>query len=193
MLTIIDIATIKRTLPTVGKGLDKYIKIMDEFRKCDVSQDLEFQRTYKGFYRMRQRTPEFYKCYFDYMEAHKSSNITFSNVLSFLYESTSRIESSFSSKMLATINPEMPVWDVNVLSNLSIHPPRSYHKERLKATIDTYSVLLGWYTMYTETQNAREVIGVFDTIYPGTKITNVKKIDLALWSLGERKSIMKQV
>ena len=187
MLTVIDIATIRNTFPTISKGLEKYVKIISEFRKCDVSVDLGFQRTYKGFYRMRQRTQEFYECYFDYMEANKSSDITFGDVLSFLYKSTSRIEPSFSSKMLATINPEMPVWDVNALSNLSIRPPRPYHKERLKATVDTYSVLLDWYAGYVGTQNARDVIGVFDEIYPDTQITNVKKIDIALWSLGEKK------
>ena len=186
MLTVIDIATIRNTLPTISRGLEKYVKIMGEFRKCDVAKDLMFQRTYKGFYRMR-RNQNFCQCYFGYMEAHKTIIPAFGNVLLFLYESTSRIEPSFSSKMLATINPEMPVWDVNVLSNLSIRPPRPYHKERLKATVDAYSVLLDWYAGYVETQNARDVIGVFDEIYPDTQITNVKKIDIALWSLGEKK------
>jgi hypothetical protein len=161
---------------------------MVELHKRNVSKDTEFQRTYNGFYRMRQRTKEFYQAYFGYMETSKSSEITFDGVLTFLYQQALRIEPSFSSKLLATVNPDKPVWDVNVLSNLSIQPPCYYHKNRLEATVNTYLLLESWYTEYMTTQNAKDVINAFDSVYPNTNITPTKKIDLALWSLGERKS-----
>jgi len=104
-----------------------------------------------------------------------------------LHELTSRHEPSFASKLLATINPDKPVWDVNVLSNLSIKPPRYYAKNRLMEIVTTYGVLENWFADYLKTQNAREVISLFNEIYPTVNITDVKKIDFALWSLGEKK------
>jgi len=187
MLERIDVSVGRKTLPEIRNGVDKYLKIMGDLHKRDVSNDTEFQKTFNGFYRMRQRTKEFYQAYFGYMETNKSSEIAFEDVLTFLYQQASRIEPSFSSKLLATVNPEMPVWDVNVLSNLSIQPPRYYHKNRLEATVNTYLVLELWYTKYLTTQNARDVINAFDAVYPNTNITPTKKIDLSLWSLGEKK------
>jgi hypothetical protein len=120
------------------------------------------------------------------MESEKYSTVTFENILSHLHESISRHEPSFSSKLLATINPDKPVWDVNVLSNLSIIPPKSYIKNRLAEIVKTYHMIESWFDNYLKTQNARDVIGLFDELYPNTKITDVKKIDFALWSLGEK-------
>ena len=188
MLVEIDINTIKRTLPEIKMGVDKYLNLMDSLHRCDVSQDREFQKLYNGFYRMRQRSQEFYQKYFEYMELHKSSMVSFEEVLSYLHDATERFEPSFASKLLATIRPDMPVWDVNVLSNLEITPPRYYQKNRLAYTVKTYSVLENWYARYLKTQNAKEIICLFDKVYPDKQITDVKKIDLALWSLGEKKA-----
>ena len=159
---------------------------MNAFHRCDVSQDKEFQKTYNGFYRMRQRKQEFYQIYFEYMEKHKYSPVSFDDVITYLYNFTSRYEPSFSSKLLATINPDMPVWDKIVLSQLSIKPPPYNSKNRLKEIINIYSVIEDWYIHYLETKNSKDVIYIFDKTFPDTQITNIKKIDLALWSMGEK-------
>lgn len=89
-------------------------------------------------------------------------------------------------KFLATINPDTPVWDKNVLSNLSIKTPGNWCKNRVKKIVETYSILENWYTDYIETQNAKDVIYLFDEVFPNTQVTNIKKIDLALWSMGQK-------
>ena len=38
-----------------------------------------------------------------------------------MYEATGNIEASFSSKMLATINTDMPIWDCYVVQNLCLN------------------------------------------------------------------------
>ena len=40
--------------------------------------------------------------------------------------------------------------------------------------------------MNTGERWAKEVIRIFDNLYPNTSITNVKKIDIALWSMGKK-------
>jgi uncharacterized protein (DUF697 family) len=186
MLKNIDIPVIQRSLSTIDKGVNKYVDIMNCLQNCDVSKDTDFQTLYKGFYRVR-RNNEFCKAYFEYMEEHKNSVITFENVLQYLYDTNKKIEPSFASKLLATINPNMPVWDKNVLSQLSIKAPQLYCKNRFEAVVETYAILENWYMNYLNTDNAKDVIDVFNSVYPNVQTTDIKKIDLALWSLGVKK------
>ena len=191
LLEVIDVEIIRSTLasPKISRGIVKYLYIMDELHKRDVSNSVDFQKIYNGFYRMGRRTPEFYQVYYEYMEKHKSSQIAFEDVLNHLYNNTSRIEASFASKLLATINPDMPVWDENVLSQLSLQRPhlgQSNKEKQLNESVRTFFILLEWYLGFLKTINAKEVIRIFDDFYPNTSITDVKKIDIALWSMGKK-------
>jgi hypothetical protein len=186
MSDMIKVNAVNENAVKIEIGIRKYTNIMERLHNCDVSQDREFQKAYNGFYRVRQKPQEWYQIYYDYMQRHKSDNINFDNVLTYLYKKLDRLESSFSSKLLATINPNMPVWDANVLSQLSIKAPSYSQSNRLNATIETYSVLQKWYAVYLKTPNAQEVTTRFDELFPNTQITDLKKIDLILWSMGRK-------
>jgi hypothetical protein len=184
-MQIIDIEKVEKFLPEIKNGVDKYISIMKEFRSYDVSQNMEFQKSYNGFYRIRQRSTDFYKCYYDYMERGKNSSLIFKDVVEYFNNRFNRIEASFSSKLLATINPNMPVWDSIVLKNLGLKPPAYYKTNRLENIISMYTDITNWYKEYLMTRNSVEILKVFDSIYPDTKLTCVKKIDFVLWSIRE--------
>ncbi|MCL2696885.1 MAG: hypothetical protein FWE74_02245 [Oscillospiraceae bacterium] len=117
------------------------------------------------------------------MQQYKYIDISFEDVITHIHEKTNRIEASFSSKLLATITPDNPVWDKNVLTQLSINHPQYYQKDRLETTIKTYYDIEKWYASYLKTQNAQDIIDQFDILIPNI-LTNVKKIDLVLWSMG---------
>ena len=186
-MEIIDVLAIEQNALKIEVGIKKYMKIMNSLHSCDVSQDREFQVAYNGFYRVRQRSQEWYKIYYGYMQRHKSDSIEFKDVLIYMFEKTGKFEPSFSSKLLATINPDMPVWDGNVLSQLSIKAPQCDKKDRLEATIEKYTDLGKWYDTYLKTKNSQDVVDRFDKLFPNTQITDLKKIDLALWSMGLKK------
>ena len=99
-------------------GLDKYRYIMDNVWNTDVSLNADFQRTFNGFYIVR-RNEEWRKVYYGLFEQMKSGAPTFANILTYLFEHTGNIEPSFSSKMLATIYPNQPIWDQYVVQNLN--------------------------------------------------------------------------
>lgn len=164
----------------IQTGLEKYLHIMHRLHQTDVSQDLEFQRSYNGFYRMRQRPESYYTTYFSFLESHKSDpDLTFRQVLTYLYRKTERIEASFSSKLLATVKPEMPVWDTFVLQNLGLTPPPAYYSKanRIEAIITLYNSICQWYS----SQEAQEKLEFFNFYFPSVNITDTKKIDLILW------------
>jgi len=84
------------------------------------------------------------------------------------------------------IDPNMPVWDSTVLKNLGLRPPAYYKENRLQETIKLYYHIVKWYSEYLETQNAKDILKLFDSIYPDVKLTPVKKIDFVLWSIRQK-------
>ena len=169
----------EKMLDRVEIGLAKYQWIMRRVSETDVSSDAEFQKFYNGFYRMRQRPTDFYKTYFAFLEQNKdNSDLTFEEILPHLYEKTGSIHASFSSKLLATVNPDMPIWDKFVLQNLGLRTPYYYEKDRIQKTVQLYQRICDWY----ESEQATEKLQVFNELFPNVDISNVKKIDFILWA-----------
>jgi len=171
----------KRIIYKIEPGLKKYNTIMDKIHSVDVSKDAEFQRNFNGFYRMRQRSKTFYSTYYSLMEKCKSTPMEFKDILETLYHELNRVEPSFSSKLLATINTSMPIWDVFVLKNLNLKKPPQYSKTRLEDTVKLYDKIVNWYHHKTKSSEGIEMIKIFDEAYPDSNISNIKKIDFILW------------
>lgn len=160
-------------------GIEKYNWIMQRVHETDVLSDAEFQKFFNGFYRIRQRPASFYASYYTYLERNKNNeNLTFQDVVTYLYQETGSIHASFSSKLLATVNPNMPIWDKFVLQNLGLCAPYSYEKDRLQKTVQLYQKIYEWYT----TEEALQKLAFFNQQFPDTNITDVKKIDFILWA-----------
>ena len=174
---------VKIALKNAEVGLFKYLKIMEMLNKVDVSKDSEFQRKYNHFYKMRSRTEEFYSVYYDLLESSKKSGITFDEALKYIHRKLGRVEASFCSKMVATINPEKPIWDKFVLENLNLKVPLPYSKNRIEKVIELYQEIESWYDEFLKTDEALKMINLFDHKYESIPITNLKKIDLVLWQM----------
>lgn len=167
----------------IEAGMRKYVWLMQNLMETDVSSDLEFQRAFNGFYRMRQRPKEFYRVFFLFLEQNKHrTDLTYEEVLNYLYQQTGCIHASFSSKLLATVRTDMPIWDQFVLKNLGLRAPYSYEKDRLRKTVQLYQRICDWY----QTSEAAEKLELFQQAFPETAISDVKKIDFILW--GSRKN-----
>lgn len=166
-------------------GFDKYKMIIERVRKVDVSADLDFQRTYNGFYRIR-RNAEWRAAYYGLFEEIKNSSPTFEQIIRTLYRDTGNIEASFSSKMLATVDVNKPIWDRYVASNLCLNLKGKTKDEQLECAIDLYNQMVCWYEDFVKTENGMECIAEFNKILPDYAwMSDVKKIDFYLWSKRE--------
>ena len=164
-------------------GLDKYLYIIDQLGKTDVSNDADFQRTFNSFYVVR-RNEAWRKVYYQLFEQVKTGTPTFASILTYMYEFTGNIEPSFSSKMLATIFPEKPIWDKYVLQNLNMELVGTTKQKRLDNAIALYADIEKWYDTFLGTNKAKECIEVFDNVIPDYQhISSIKKIDSILWSV----------
>lgn len=155
---------------------------MNRILEVDVSTDAEFQKFFNGFYHMWQRPASFYASYYAYLEQNKhNKELTFEDIVTYLYQETGSIYASFSSKLLATVNPNMPIWDKFVLQNLGLRTPYYYEKDRLQKTVQLYHSICDWY----KSGEAAEKLAEFDAIFPDADISDVKKIDFILWATRE--------
>lgn len=101
----------------VFKGIDKYNHIMANIQKTDVYKDQEFRRIYCSYYGLNRNTSiDFQEKYFGYMQDNKNDKtLNYKDVIRGLYKITKRVDYSFSSKLLHTINPDMPILDKHLM------------------------------------------------------------------------------
>ena len=176
----IDLETAIKNLRCREKAISDYVEIM---RLSNNPQDLVFQKKYDAFYRVR-RNEAWRSEYFKLMnECQGKSVIMFRGILLHLYQVTGQIEPSFTSKMLATIDPDMPIWDSNVLKALGLKPKGSKPDIRLTNAIALYDLICQWYKSFLQREEAKIWIQWFDDEFPEYKKINVvKKIDYILWA-----------
>ncbi|SFT36186.1 hypothetical protein SAMN02910301_0698 [Lachnospiraceae bacterium XBD2001] len=164
-------------------GLDRYQYIMEHVMTTDIASDAEFQRLFNGFYIVR-RNEKWRKVYYSYFESIKHKNPTFDEILTYLYENTGNLEPSFSSKMLASINPTKPIWDRYVVQNLNIKLTGATNEQRLQNAITLYSEMENWYSSFLESADGITCVKEFNHYLPDYAwISDIKKVDAILWSI----------
>lgn len=167
---------VARTAP----GLAKYLWIQEHLHRSDVRQDAEFQRRFNGFYRVR-RDKAWRTVYFDLMEDAKSTGIGFPDALAALGAATGRVEASFASKLVASLEPTLPVVDRFVLDNFGLSLPYQYAANRERTIVDLYAELQARYARLLASDQGRLIVSRFAEAYPNATITDLKKVDLVLW------------
>ncbi len=113
----IDLDEAMAKLKKLEKDIRRYFEIM---RMAETPENPEFQKKFNAFYRIRRDEAwrsEFYQLMEDF---RKKDDPYFGEVLLRLHQRTGQIEPSFASKMLATLNADMPIWDSNILRVLHL-------------------------------------------------------------------------
>lgn len=164
----------------IADGLRKYVWIQSEVRRRDVSRDATFQTRFNGFYRVR-RDAEWRGKYFRLMEDAKAAGADFARVLATLHGATGRFEASFASKLVATLDPDQPVIDRFVLDNFGLRLPYAYTRQRHEGILKVHAELCRRYAALSRSDVGRLMCAKVEARYPGSGISDTKKIDLVLW------------
>lgn len=148
--------------------------------KTNVALDLEYQRRFNAFYRVR-RNPAWQATFYDLLQQSKSERLSFADVLRALHAATGRAEASFASKLVASVDPDLPVIDAFVLKNLGLRLPRPAPVEvRLAGIVELHERLRGIFSDYLDSDMGRHVVARFEASYPNSRVTRVKMLDLVL-------------
>jgi len=172
--------------------LKRYETLQADLRTKNVASDEEYQCIFNGFYKMQRRTEEWYMYYFAMLQREKGNkSITFKQVLEKIYAEKKRVEPSFSSKLVATIRPEMPIYDKHVRENLSLKVPAQHRpaRARVQGLLKMYATLKGNVaTLIGDPTFTTKLRPAFDKKFPAyAHISDVKKLDFLLWKYRKTK------
>lgn len=170
-------------------NLKTYFEIMDSVNKPDFVATPEFRKMYNGFYRVRQKNQEWYDQYYHLLEEQKEAHRTFNELLHEMFLLNGTVEVSFVSKLMATADPDAPIWDQYVLKNLCYEAKweqlRLQSSDiRISAASEIYGEIQKWYKDFKSSADGKACIKAFDTALPKyeNRLSDVKKIDFMLWS-----------
>lgn len=170
--------------PNKKRGVEKYAFIAKSFKDTNVETDKNFQKKFNGFYVVRQRNADWYKAYYSLMENGKKQIPTFEEALWVVYKTTGRVEASFVSKLLHTLNNDMPICDKFVLQNLGLKMPVCKGEKKIQKCIVLYQKIVNWYEKVLSTVEINQKIVEFDEVFPEYKwLSQTKKLDFLLWQM----------
>jgi len=165
--------------------LDAYAYTQNQLQRVNVSIDQQYQRTYNGFYRVRLPVAEAYHTYYTLVERNKNNNNpSLQAILTELLDATGRVETSFGSKLLATVNPNVAPLDKIVLGHLNLHLPSSIGKSnavRIQLCVNVHNALVSQMNILTTLPQFQVLKRAFKARFPGYTFTDVKILDLLLW------------
>lgn len=165
------------------RGVEKYAELLQWFPRTNVETDSAFQRKFNGFYRVR-RNVEWQKIYYALMESGKTKSLDFEKVIRAIYKETGRVEASFASKLIHTLDNDKPIWDKFVLQNLGLKMPVCYGEKKLESAIRLYRALVAWYEKALELPEVAQKIVEFDQAFKEYKsFSSTKKLDFLLWQI----------
>lgn len=168
--------------------VDAYTQLMSLYDASKAS-DEEFKKRFTGFYRLR-RSALFRNVYFEIMdEQDPDSPMPIEQVMERLRCVSGNIELSFASKLLATVNPNAPIWDSGIQQALkkwgSANSEQEFYRQGPMAdAVRKYEQLQRFYSSIEEDGTADLWVKTFDESFPEAGISRAKKIDFVLWSYG---------
>ena len=173
----------------IREGLEKYQSIMDQYKNSkSISSSDEFQKLFRSFYGMNRAgmSASCYKEYFCLLdEARVNNNFEFKFVLKSLFEKSGKKHFSFTSKLLATANPNLPVWDSKVRRYLNFKFNLKFKNSfrDIDSCEHEYDRYCSWFKDFLKSDEATTLIHEFDKNMPNVKITKMKKVDLMFWQM----------
>ncbi|MGZ3881750.1 MAG: hypothetical protein ACXVBF_10450 [Flavisolibacter sp.] len=93
-----------------------------------------------------------------------------------------RYEPSFSSKLVATVDPFKPVWDEHILNNTGHTAPSYQSNTKFSDAKAAYSSIEGWYMEFLKSDTGKLCVNTFnEKVEQYFEITDLKKVDFILW------------
>lgn len=182
-------------------GIHQYLSIL---RTVDMAKqkasrqaildcfDAEFREQYCRYFKMSRFLNEteidgYFDVFADMILVSKTQPLVLSDVLNKLKDITNpqRFLYSFATKMMACIDPSLPIWDSTVAKQSKIYLYRPQQKDgHLKYADDSYEKLKGWIASIEASSEMSEISENFSRLLgkdEADEISNFKKIDFCIW------------
>lgn len=176
------------------KSVDTYVDIMTRVEPSNPA----FQTDFSEFYGLNEargmNKTAFYKIFDEYYNHKNNKYVSYRNILNDLKSpsGTGRIETSFGSKLLHTIDCDEPIYDNEVIEKLrSCFGTERYFRgvpkiiNSIDDAVAVYNALRAcYYDCLIPYAKKVGYFDAFDSAFPFAKhISEVKKIDFYLWAM----------
>ncbi len=176
--------------------VDKYIFLKTKFSESyNIENDIEFENTYKTFYKMRNfLTDEYFKKYFKLLNTR---NFGYQNKLTdFLTkmdgiltrQKDNSIQLSFATKALHTINNDLPIYDVHVGNFFQLKNPNDTKlsiQKRIETRQKIYNELITKFNNLLSLYETKKYLGgIRSTLNITDVINDTKLLDFIIWLYG---------
>ena len=178
----------------IVKEAELYIKLRNQIKEDYENYSLiqnETWHLYKQFYKLYHRSEKWLEKYKNMLDKYMPKKIiNFETIINELSEE--RVEASFTSKLLHTVDNSKPIYDSNVRYALTIGQVIGKKNDiRKNQAIIIYKKIEDFYKnkKYINIRN-RLVIEFNFRTNDKFNITNEKKIDFILWELGKERRFL---
>lgn len=173
--------TVLDNLERRRKDLERYRFLMAAVGTRDVSSCGEFQRVFNGLYMVR-RNSVWRASFYGLLEAYKSTPATYDQVLGDIHRATGRVEASFASKLLATLDPAQPIYDSIVRQQLGLPLRRESLGARIVLLCEDFASIQQTYQATMEGAGFAQLRTGFDERFPEyAGFSDTKKLDFMIW------------
>lgn len=186
---------IVRAIGSLADDLCKYTCLQSVVSSPgSVASNARFRQKFNGFYRVAFRGKKWHKSYYDLFDKRRTSKSCFGDVLHELHCRTKRVEASFASKMVASIDPKQPVIDRWILHHVGMKLLRLGTPDAKQATArKIHADLAACYRGYLRTADGRALVAEFKKQYPSKEISKVKMLDFVIWKTEKSKNSPKRL
>lgn len=179
---------LRSNLPAIFKRmpanrLAQYDRLQKTLHTTDVSIDDGYQRDFADFYKLRG-SQSFRQSYFGLLNAEKArKNFDFVRVLQAILDCCNQVHASFASKLLATVNANLPVYDREVLKRLRLsNYAGGSIAVRMRRGAERYQAICRFHDLAKNDPLFSLLVGEFNGAFPEfAHFTSTKKLDLILW------------
>lgn len=183
----------------VGReSVDVYRFLSQRFRQVDPAEDLVFQFLFRSFYRLDNAglRPEFKTLFFNLLSAAKvSGQADLESVVRQLQQvpnlkDQQTLQFSFATKLIATVDNRMPIYDAAVASAFGFRVPYNYKSfdQRLRDYLDFYSRLQALYGDIVAANRLATARFLFRDQYQcsAEEVSDYKVLDFIFWAAGKQ-------
>ncbi len=174
-----------------NRGYVKTLMQLNEVRQNPArAANLGYQRKFKGYYRMRQKRPDFYQHFFATLQAAASapSPPSLAKIMQELYDKTKERHLSFASKLLASVTDDEVVFDRLVANYFRVPsnplPPNS--KDWLAKLLRRHDLVAQGVQNFIRAPDWPQMRALFDKKFPDAQhLPDIRKADLIIWAAGD--------
>lgn len=179
-------------------SVEAYKQIQDLFLKVNVSESTSFQLKFNSFYRLNGAalTQEFKSAYYNILEENRNikdfEDFQVKEILLDLfkyenYKGNKCLQFSFTTKLIHTINNDLPIYDSMIKSIFGFKGPHYYSStnERINIYLNQYKDIKDTYKQIIESKLLNEIFLLFNNKFANYSLSKVKTLDFIFWTAGK--------